>query len=158
MVEQHDHDFLVVEVLHAGTQVFVGIVAARDFETLVKLLLLVASCQFQGSEDFDGLDLADAVVVLHQVIDALACDEVEFVVIVTQDALAQVHDRLARCAHPEQDSQQLGGGQVPEAVFLGLLARTVFLGNRLLDVPAPHRPLYNISFLLQTRLIESLNY
>ena len=139
MVEQDDHDFLVVEVLHACSQVVVGVLTASDLEPLLEFLLLVAACQLQCGEYLDGLDLADAVVVLYQVVDALAGDEVEFIVIVAQDALAQVHDRLARRAHPEQDGQQLGGREAPEAMFLGLLAGTVLLGDGLLDIAGSHQ-------------------
>ena len=134
VVKQDDQHFLMVEVLHLSTQVFVGFVAAGNLEAIFKFLLLVAARQFQGSEDFNGFDLADAVVILHEVVDALAGNEIEFVVVVAQDALAQVNDRLTWGAHTKQDGEQFGSGQAVKAVLLGFLARTVLLGDRLLDV------------------------
>ena len=139
MVEQHDQDFLVVEVFHAWAQVTIGVVAARDFEPLLKFFLLVTARQFQCGKYLDGLDLADAVIVLHQVVDALAGDEVEFVIVVAQDALAQVNNRLARRAHAQQDGEQLGGREAAKAVLLGLFARAVLLGDRVLDVARPRQ-------------------
>ena len=77
-------------------------------------------------------------IVLNQVVDALAGDEVEFVVIVAQDALTQVNHRLAWCAHTEQDGKQLSSGQASKAVLLGLLTRAVLLRHRFLDVARAH--------------------
>ena len=153
VVEQHDHDFLVVEVIHARAQVIVGVIAAGDFEAFLEFLLLVAARQFQGGKNLDGLDLADAVVVLDQVVDALAGDEVELVVVITQNALAQVNNRLARRTHPQQDGQQLGRGEAAEAVLLSLLARAVLLGDGLLDV-ARSRQLTIVFLFHQLTLIS----
>ena len=134
VVEQNDKHLLVVEVLHARAQILVSLVTAGDLEALLEFLLLIAARQFQGGENLDSLYLADAVVVLHQVVDSLAGDEVEFVVVVAQDALAQVNHRLARRAHPQQYGEQLGSGQAGKTMLLSLLARAVLLGNRVLDV------------------------
>ncbi len=153
VVEQHDHDFLVVKVIHAGTQVVVGVITAGDLEALFKFLLLITARQLQGGKNFDGLDLADTVVVLHQVVDALAGDEVEFVVVVAQDALAQVNDRLAWRAHPQQDGEQFGSGQAPEAMFLGFLARAVLLRHSLLDI-ATRQWLVVLFLLHQLRILN----
>ena len=153
VVEQDDHDFLMVKVFHAGAQVVVSIFATGDFESFLEFFLLVTACQFQGGKNFDGLDLADAVVVLHQIADALAGDEVEFVVVVAQDALAQVNDRLARRAHPQQDGEQFGSGQAPEAMFLGFLARAVLLRHSLLDI-ATRQWLVVLFLLHQLRILN----
>ena len=138
MVEQNDHDFLVVEVLHAGAQILIGIIAAGDLETLLEFLLLIAACQFKCSENLDGFDLTDAVVVLDQVFYAFSGYLVEFAVIVAQDALAQVNDRFARRTHPQQDGEQFGSGKTTEAMLFGFLTWAVLLGDGLLDVATRH--------------------
>ena len=143
----------MIQVVHACLQVTIGVLAAGDFEAFVKFLLLVTARQFQSGEDFDGFDFADAMVVLHQVVNALAGDEVEFVVVVAQDALAQVNHRLAWRAHTEQDGEQFGSGETSEAVLLGLLTRAVLLRHRLFDVACAHR-LAILSFLYHIRILS----
>ena len=107
-VEKHHPQLLVGVVFHAHAQVAIGIVARCDLGPLLHLFYLVAACKLEGCLKLEGLDLAYAFVVSHQLLVAPSGNVVELAAIVVQDALAQVDHALARRATAHDDGKELG--------------------------------------------------
>lgn len=110
-VEQQYPHLLVLLVEHEGAQVAVGGVGVGDLVVVVELLALEAPRYLYSGKDFHRFHFAHAAIHAREVAVSASGYLVDFVVMVTQDALAQLHHALATAAAAQDDCKELGRRQ-----------------------------------------------
>ena len=105
LVHEQDPRFLGAEVLHQWVHSFVDSRGGVDALPLLRFFQLPTLAQFAGSEDADGLRLADAFVVA-EFVNGLLPQRVQVVLAVGQHFLHEVDGTFMCRPRPNQNGQQ----------------------------------------------------
>ena len=91
--QQHPH-LLMFLVEHERAQVAIGGIGIGNLEVVFKLFSLKPACNLNGGEYLNGFYFSHTSIHTRQVAVFVACDFVNLVVVIVEDALAQLHNAL----------------------------------------------------------------